>query len=385
MANDNLGIAQFYYGRQLPARSVVIAEIAAKPATPADLVDINNSVLDTPRGPGALTITPYQSGGRQVLAPDLNVAVPFQGATQYTIENQFFEMTGVVGYDGAPLFYQHAFDIAGVENVGITDLDRNAVSAFLLAGDSVYHSLDGKPYWVRYYADGILRTELLRYQPVMTRSAAASAACYVFTPGGLVTVFTPGTYWIRFTRSNGYQALPPYAVPANDPWYPVVRFNLRPVAKEWARQIFSPMQPYILATWVPGTILSSNLVEFERRPAYFDGVTYPDILVYDKNYQIKYALDGSDPSGRVDKGFLFPWMRSQFIGIDAAHARCHVNVELAMDDIAFAFYNYEERDIVFRDLDINPFTNPQLKDKVIEFYYADRGNGVPPREGNTHP
>src|ERR1035438_3434827 len=90
MANDNLGIAQFYYGRQLPARSVVIAEIAAKPATPADLVDINNSVLDTPRGPGALTITPYQSGGRQVLAPDLNVAVPFQGATQYTIENQFF-------------------------------------------------------------------------------------------------------------------------------------------------------------------------------------------------------------------------------------------------------------------------------------------------------
>jgi hypothetical protein len=87
----------------------------------------------------------------------------------------------------------------------------------------------------------------------------------------------------------------------------------------------------------------------------------------------------------VDKGFLFPWMRSQFIGIDAAHARCHVNVELAMDDITFAFYNYEERDIVFRDLDINPFTNPQLKDKVIEFYYADRGNGVPPREGNTHP
>jgi hypothetical protein len=283
-----------------------------------------------------------------------------------------------------PLFYKHTFDIGGVEKVGITDLAGNAVSAFSLIGGAVFHSLDGKPYWIQYYADGVLRTELLRYEPAMTRGTAG-ANSYEFSPGGLITVNSTDVYWIRFTKRNGYQALVPYAAPSGDPWYPVIRFNLRPVAKEWARQIFSPVQPYILATWVPGTILDPHLVEFERKPAYFDGLTYPDILVYDKNYQIKYALDGSDPSGRVDKGFLFPWVRSQFIGIDAMHARCHVNVELATDDIAFAFYNYEERDVVFRDLDINPFTNPTLKDQVIEFYYADRSTSIPPIQGHVHP
>ena len=30
-------------------------------------------------------------------------------------------------------------------------------------------------------------------------------------------------------------------------------------------------------------------------------------------------------------------------------------------------------------LDVNPFSNPALKDKVIEFYYADRGSDFPPQ------
>jgi hypothetical protein len=134
-----------------------------------------------------------------------------------------------------------------------------------------------------------------------------------------------------------------------------------------------------MASWVPGKVLASNLVEFERQPAYFDGVNYPDILVYDAKWNLKYALDGGNPSANIDKGYLFPWMQSQFINMDAAHARCQLNVALADTDQPFAFYNYAEKDVVFRALDINPFTMPQMKDMLIQFYYAERGADVPPR------
>jgi len=194
-----------------------------------------------------------------------------------------------------------------------------------------------------------------------------SSDTYVFTPGGLLTVFSTASYWIRFTALNGWQLLPPYNVPLNDPWYPRVRFNLRPVAREWANQPFSPYSPYMLASWVPGQVLAPNLMEFQRQPAYCDGSNYPDILVYDQNWNLKYALDGSDPAAHIDKGYLFPWMRSQFVGFDEAHARCQVQVALDPTDQPFAFYNYAEKDVVFRALDVNPFTRPEMKDQIIEF------------------
>jgi len=108
---------------------------------------------------------------------------------------------------------------------------------------------------------------------------------------------------------------------------------------------------------------------------------YPDVLVYDSNYQIKYALEGLPPNltRPPDKGWLFPWRTSQILDMDARNGRVQVNVDLAPGDLVFGFYSYLEPDVLFTQLDINPFSNPTLKDKVIEFYFADRANITPPR------
>ncbi len=218
----------------------------------------------------------------------------------------------------------------------------------------------------------------------MTEAAAPGQRQYVFLPGGSLTVAdATQTYRVRFTRNNGYTVQTPYGVPPSDPWYMRIGFNLRPVAQEWPVQPFVPKMPYLLARWVPGTILSKILIEFERKPVWFDPTVgqYPDVLVYDKNYQIKYALDGLPPNLKrpPDKGWLFPWRTSQILDMDALHARVQVNVDLAPDDIAYGFYSYLEPDVLFMTLDVNPFSNPALKDKVIEFYYADRGRDFPPQ------
>ena len=372
------GVPRFHYTRTIPARAVGIARVVAKPATPQDLVDIDNLVLTTARGPGALTVAPYPTG-LAVNAFSLNNSVKFSGFLTYLLQNQSFEITYQADASGNPLYYQHPFELKNVNNVAVFDLSGNPVTGFRIENNTLFHSLDGSPYWVRYYADGILRTDLLNYQPAMANVTYPTTVSYSFTAGGLLTLFNTGTYWLRFTAANGWQLLPPYNVPSNDPWYPRVRFNLHPVPLEWSRQPFTPCIPFLMASWVPGKVLASNLVEFERQPAYFDGVNYPDILVYDAKWNLKYALDGGNPSANIDKGYLFPWMQSQFINMDAAHSRCQVNVALADDDQPFGFYNYAEMDVVFRALDINPFTTPQMKDTLIEFYYAERGADVPPR------
>jgi len=56
-----------------------------------------------------------------------------------------------------------------------------------------------------------------------------------------------------------------------------------------------------------------------------------------------------------------------------------VNVDLSPSDVIFGFYSYAEPDVLFTQLDVNPFSNPALKDKVIEFYFADRANIIPDR------
>ena len=378
MSTNIPGISHFYYTRTMPARSVGIARVKATPSTPMELVDVNNLALTSARKPGALTVSPYPSGA-VFDAYSLNNSIRISGDLTFLVENQFFEITYLCDAAGTPLFYQHPFELQKVDNVAVFGLDGSPISGFLIHNNSLFHSLDGSPYWVRYYADGILRTDLLRYRPAMTRTVTPTEISYSLTAGGLLTLFTTGSYWVRFTANNGWQLLPPYNVPSNDPWYPRVRFNLRPVPREWASQPFSPCTPYMMASWVPGKVLASNLIEFERQPAYFDGSNYPDILVYDKDWNLKYALDGSDPAARIDKGYLFPWMRSQFINIDEAHARCQVAVALDSGDQPFGFYNYAEKDVVFRGLDINPFTRPEMKNTVIEFYYAERGADVPPR------
>ena len=181
-----------------------------------------------------------------------------------------------------------------------------------------------KPFSRGFNQAWIFQTKLLQYLPVMANAAAPGPRQYVFLPGGSLTVAdATQTYRVRFTRNNGYTVQTPYGVPPSDPWYMRIGFNLRPVAQEWAVQPFVPKMPYLLATWVPGTILSKNLIEFERQPVWFDPTVgqYPDVLVYDKNYQIQYALDGLPPNLKrpPDKGWLFPWRTSQILDMDSLH------------------------------------------------------------------
>ena len=163
-----------------------------------------------------------------------------------------------------------------------------------------------------------------------------------------------------------------------------MRFNPSPGAPEWARQIFMPLRPYQMAAWVPGTVIDPHIVEFERRPMLFDGSTYPDILIYDQNLNLKCAIDGSPVNTPIRKGYLFPWKRAQYAphGLDPAKGRANLLVELDPTDLAFGFYFYAEPDIVYKDLDLNPFTNPAVAGRAIQFIY--KPNTINPYQNVYH-
>lgn len=368
-----LGVAHFYYSRELPPRAVAIAKVKARPTTPADLVDIDS----TPYLQGALTVAAYPSGAPVFEAPGLGVSIPVSGAQQYVLENQFFEITNVYDDSGVPLYYKHTLP-RPVTVVQVRDLAGEVLTGHKIINGALYHDYDGRAAWVSYYEGGSFKTEVLRYDAALSRSNVSTPSTYTFSTGGILSVYTYGAYHLRFTEPNGYFVQAPYSVPLNDPWYVRIRFSLRPVPPEWGRQIFLPSAPYQLGTWIPGKVLDPHLLEFERKNIYFDG-TYPDILVYDQNFNLKYALDGSLPESYPDKGFVFPWRRHQCLSLDKKHARVQVAVEIEPTDQVFGFYSYAEPDVVFQALDVNPFTNPAVKNRVVEIYYADRSSNLPPR------
>jgi hypothetical protein len=51
------------------------------------------------------------------------------------------------------------------------------------------------------------------------------------------------------------------------------------------------------------------------------------------------------------------------------NGRVRVNVDIAADDIVFGFYFYEELDLIYTALDVNPFTNPAIRNKMVEFVH----------------
>jgi hypothetical protein len=59
--------------------------------------------------------------------------------------------------------------------------------------------------------------------------------------------------------------------------------------------------------------------------------------------------------------------------MDAYKGRIQVGVDLDPTDIVFGFYSYVENDIVYTTLDVNPFTNKNVKNQIIEFYYKNNG------------
>ena len=93
-------------------------------------------------------------------------------------------------------------------------------------------------------------------------------------------------------------------------------------------------------------------------------VITPDVLVFDKDYNLKYAL-----AGAPGKGLLYNWKYHQFTAIDPFLARVQVAVSLDPTDICYGFYPYQEPGIVYTDLDVNPFTNQNVRNRIVQFYY----------------
>lgn len=381
----NRGVQFFYYQRTAPARSVSIANVSTPPASPAQLTDVNNAVYN----PGALTMTQFNSPFTVFTAADLQVDIQITGDTIYQFANQFFELTDQTDVNNNPLYYYHPLPL-GVNTVTVLDLEGNTVPSGytvrqITRGTSnnnyLLHSFPNVnntkfpfvPYQVRYVDSlGFQHLEILKYYNVIAFDQFNASASTYTSSTVILTVFDAGvTYFCRWYAQNGYQVIAPYNDIPNDPWFARIRFNLLPTPPEWATQVWTPQRPFILASWVPGSAISDHVIQFERRPIYFRSGVYPDILVYDKNNVLKYAL-----AGKTGNGFLFPWRLNQFVDIDPNSGQVQVAVELEPDDIIFGFYSYQEYDVIFRSLDLNPYTNPAIRNRIVQFY--QKTDGVDP-------
>jgi hypothetical protein len=378
----NRGVQEFYYTATLPSRSVAIAQVSTPPTTPASLTDINN----TPYLSGDLSIRKLltlDTSSPDFLAPDYNVPVTIYGATEYKIYNQFFEITNQLLADNiTPAFYVHTLPSNIDQNVVIIDLQGNPINTtvdinadlILQTGNLIYHTLNGNPYRIRYVdSSGYLHTDLLQYNPVIVASIYSASSNTYTLSGRFLTVASTEKYYLRFTQANGYYVLPPYNAQPNTPWYPRIRFGLTPPAPEWALQNWLPQRPYLLAAWVPGTALDTSLIQFERQQLYYDALNLPDILVFNSDYSIKYALDGSAPGSPIKRGTLYNWQRGQIQYVDPYKGRIQIAVPIDSTDIIYGFYSYSEPDLIYTTLDINPYTNSNVKNMIVEFYFKSNG------------
>jgi len=132
---------------------------------------------------------------------------------------------------------------------------------------------------------------------------------------------------------QGTEILDPYTVLPNDPWYVRIRHNVQPQPAEWTRMLFTPFRPFMVGTWVPGKLVAPGVIEFERKRIWWDGKKYPDVLVFSKDYEIKYALDGNSVESVEKLGYVYPWSRGHFTQIDPLNGRVRVDIDIAEDDI----------------------------------------------------
>lgn len=368
------GLFQIRYLSRIPDGAIPICRVKARPDSPQELIDIYNYTLPPPLDQADLSVRMYYGGPDSPVwrADSLLQSLEISGTTQYLIENQFFELTWRTNPDGEPLYYWHPLASSRIESASVVDAAGREQSGFTVENGRLYHSMSNGPYWVKYSSDGLTYRQLLRYLPAVDRGRTASDRFYTLSLGGVLTVDRSTPLWIRFVDHSGWKILPPYSTPLTDPWWVRVRFNLKQVPPEYAVQPFVPFRPYMPASWVPGAVIAPRTIEFERKWIYFDGETYPDVLIYGADGSFKYALSGAPPSSRIDKGYLFRWQTGQFSGIDEKHARVEVLVDLEPDDVAYAFYFYREPDVVFQTLDVNPYTNSRVRESIIEFYFARR-------------
>ena len=358
-------IQKLSYTRSLPARGVAIATIQAPAYTPADMTDIITTVYQ----PGSLGVwVGLESGPATFLAPDLNQTITIQGSLNYSVESKFFEITNVLSTGGVPLYYQDSLP-SGVSDVVLLDLSNNQLAVSYQIENSVLYHDQHQPTWIRYVdASGVVQKRFLQSNPVIGPNAYGPTTTSYLLSGTNLSLSTTGAYQLRFLDRGGYSVLPPYGAPPNAPWYLRVRSPLKNPAPEWAAQVFLPKLPYQLATWVPGTVLDTYLVSLERKQGYNDPLHFPDILVYSSDNVLKYALDGNSSTLPLRTGSQFPWRRNAISSFDSLTSCAELTVELAADDIVFANYSYAEPDVVLRALDINPFTNPNVGNRIIQIY-----------------
>jgi hypothetical protein len=378
----NRGVQFVYYTANLPNRSIPIAKVVTTPESPSQLTDVNNAVYEQ----GALTMTQLTTPFTVVTAPDLQVSKIITGAFYYQFANQFFELTDQTDGSGNPLYYQHLLP-NGVTNVTVLDLNGNIVpSGYVVraltrgsvTANFLLHSLPCvnntiQPY-IQYqvrYVDpntGVLDMQVLKFYHVIAPGVfTPSESTYIASTIVLWVNDSATTYHVRWYANNGYQILQPYNDIPNDPWRARIRFSLADIPPEYGNQVWTPQKPYQLGTWVPGSAIATHLIQFERRPILYNN-QYPDVLVYDKNYILKYAL-----TDQLNPGFLYPWRKNQYVDIDPNTGVLQVAVELDPADIIFGFYSYAEPDVVFTDLDINPYTNPTVRNRVVTFYMKKDG------------
>lgn len=366
------GITQFCYTREMPTDAVGIAQLSSSVATPAQLVDINNATY-LPASLGVWKLATADSSPADFIAPDYNQTLTISASLIYKIDNQFFDLTNVSN-NGVVYWYVHVLPSYATSNATILDLSGNPITVpYYVVGRSVYHNFYDNGMLIQYSdTNGYLHTDLLNVTQVITKDAFTTSNTTYLLTGRQLNVASTEPYFIRFTQPAGFLAVSPWNDQSNTPWYARIRFPLNPFPVEWANQIFSPKQPFMAASFVPGQVLSTRVMEFERKDLYTAG-NLPDILVYNSDYSIKYALDGSPQGSPRKKGNEFPWKRGLINSIDAHTARAMVAVDLDPTDIVYAFYQYQEPDILYRQLDINPFTNPVVKNSYVEFYVKTTG------------
>ena len=285
--------------------------MTAEDVSPADLIDIVN----TPYLPGSLGIWTLTSGlaaSPNFTAPDYNQSVTITGDIAYLVQNQFFQITSRFAADGVtPLYFYHNFG-QSVSGATILNLDGSVLTpapTVLFSGNYMYHDVPSTaPYQVRYVdSAGRVQISLLHYNQVMPLSTNGDTSKgYAFTGGVIEVASNTASYAIRFLTQNGYQVLPPYEAPSYLPWFPRVRFSLQPPALEYPIQSFLPTRPYLLGYWIPGTVLGPNLIQFDRPQIYNDPNHLPDIVVFDSNQNVKYAMDGSANGEPETHGTLYP-------------------------------------------------------------------------------
>lgn len=370
---SNRGIVEFYYTANLPANSVALAKITSQDYTPDQVVSINNTIYQ--QGPLSLWKSATSlTGPADFTAPALSQSIAINGDTTYYIGNQFFQITDVLSPLSNPLYYKHSLP-SSVTSVTVLDSDGNILSEdIIITNSALYHDLPDGIYSIRYVDSvGFVQTTTLLFTPAYSRSGYATGAGLYTYSNRILTMAGTGTYHLRFTVNNGYQSIAPYNAPSNTPWFLRVRYGITPTPPEWSKQPFIPTLPYLLGTWVSGTLLENNIIQLERTGIYYDANHLPDLLIFDQNNNIKYAVDGTSVLLQSTKGFEYPWKQGLISFFDPDAGRISLTVTIDPTDIIFAFYSYYELDVLFTDLDINPFTNPLVRNAEIDLYYKTDG------------